>query len=244
MDTCRCPLDASHQKKQSLKKGNSHHRAFLQDHSNAKNCVQAMQVVLGKEMEHDSTQLRSAVQRCCQRDPALVTVQQKENTTTRVRKWQQLKSLLKWSQDSVTPRGCKMSFIMAFFPGSIRTRSGHIGGKLSEATHVSPKVPQVPANFEHRLSSPHHHMNLPASFEQAFRALHVQPAPPQNLPKTQEQAIAVAQYCMQHHLPQAKVIDSARMYQEPACRKTEDTGLCVGAQLENLLMCDSRLNHC
>ena len=50
-------------------------------------------------------------------------------------------------------------------------------------THVSPKVPQVIANFEHCKSSPHHHMNLPASFEQAFGALQVQPASQQNSTK-------------------------------------------------------------
>ena len=48
-------------RKQSLKKGNSRHHAFLQGHntSNAKDCVQATQVVLRKkwrrmEMEMDS----------------------------------------------------------------------------------------------------------------------------------------------------------------------------------------------
>ena len=34
-------------------------------------------------------------------------------STTRVRRWQQLKSIVKWSQDSVTQRGCK--FPSSFF---------------------------------------------------------------------------------------------------------------------------------
>ena len=122
----------------------------------------------------------------------------------------------------VTQRDCKCPSSWH----SSQDRSVHavvtVGNRVRH-THVSPKVPQVIADFERCLSSPHRHMNLP---------------------KTQEKAIAVVQCCTKHHLAQTKVIDPARVLQEPACRKTEDTGLCVGAQLENLRLCDSWLNHC
>ena len=145
--------------------------------------------------DNDPTQLRSAVQRCCERYPALLTVQQEENTTT------------KWTQSLLAALNTLHHGILS----SIDPYSQWSHWKLSEATQVSPKVPQVLAKFEHCMSSPHHHMKLPASFEQAFRALQVKPASPQNLPQTQEQAIAVVQCCTHHHLPQTKVTESARM---------------------------------
>ena len=109
-------------------------------------CIELLprQAVHDDDDDDDSTQSRSAVQRCCEGDPALQAVQKEKNTTTRVQRWQQPKSLEKWNRNSVTQRGCKISFIVAFFTGSIRTPVVTLGNRVRHM-HASPKAPQVTA---------------------------------------------------------------------------------------------------
>ena len=133
--------------------------------------------------DDDSTQLRSAVQRCCEGDPALQAVQ-KETRQLVCRGWQQPKSLEKWNRNSVTQRGCKISFIVAFFTSSIRTPVVTFGNRVRHMP-ASPKAPQVTAkrlhhgilttnmsrrvhrsnkqNLSAELSTPHHHKKINAS---------------------------------------------------------------------------------
>ena len=132
----------------------------------------------------------------------------------------------KWKQDSVTQHGCKLSFILASSQDRSVLQWSHwemIGAQACLAEGTAGESKNLTGVCPVRITT-----ETSRVVDQAFRALQVQPASPQNLPTRRNRP-------KQLYATHTKANTTARKYQEQetSLPRERKQGQCVSAQVEN-----------